>query len=592
MRLGLDQKSIGISFSLKSCLYSQENPVGITIDLVSKDCSVLERLPDPFVSEESAPLYRVLRGRFVIGNKAWRQILLVLDQDERPTNCALTNPEIELLWQETWQSVKDRSEVLGLADEADNVVLCSPLIFCKKERRYFSPLCPSCGQPLDLCTHEEKLLSKGLASFLRSHRRYLYCSRCEEEVFYVRVKGPEERKNGAVKDFAELVSAWSALLEQRHLASVFPCVECAEQKLCFQVRGLATDRLVPLSFYPFHLLIFEAYPLKAREFLRFLDSPEEMGGRTFFFGSEDPRRGFENLYLKLSFLGTVVERYLASSRLPLKLEDIRVKPGVYEHLFFPSAWAFDLTRVGLIRGPEDYPLPRPQNLAWFTLALIWFETISGMERSLMAKVLSDLLAHEIVDQEQFRTLLSSYLPELSSSDPLVKYRCEALYMGWQILLASYQSGEGHKVEEVLEPLRALLTRLQKEMWDVPQPSSAKKKEISEEDQALAKILREIKESLEKELSSTQPTAERVEVKSTFMKKGFDEEETLPFGTSRESLGEEAIPETVILKPGEGPKISSDSPLRAEKKVEKGLEEKIFLEETVILKGAPPDDKGK
>ncbi len=590
----MNQRRAEIYFSLKSCLYSPENPVGITIDLVSTDYSVLERLPDPFVSEESAPLYRVLRGHFVIGNRAWRQILLVLDQDERPANCALTNPEIELLWQETWRGVKDRSEVLGLADEAGNVVLCAPLVFCKKERRYFSPLCPGCGQPLELCTHEEKLLSKGLPSFLRSHRRYLYCPRCEgEEVFYVRVKGPEERKNGAVKDFAELVSAWSALLERRHLAPEFPCVECAEQKLCFQVRGLATDRLVPLSFYPFHLLIFEAYPMKAQEFLRFLDSPEERGEkRAFFFGPEDPRRGFENLYLKLSFLGTIVERYLASPGSPLKLEDIRVKPGVYEHLFFPSAWAFDLTRVGLIREPEDYPLPRPQNLAWFTLALIWFETLSGMERPLMAKILPDLLAREIVDPEQFRMLLSSHLPEFSSSDALVKYRCEALYLGWQILLASYQSGEAHKVEEVLEPLKALLARLQKEIWDVSKPSSVKRKEISEEDQALAKILREIKERLEKEVGSIQPVAERVEVKSTLTEESFSEEETLPFGTQREGLGEEVIPETVILKPGEGPKVFSDRSLTAEKKVEKGLEEEVFLEETVILKGAPSDDKKK
>ncbi len=588
----LERELLGGYSSLKSFLYSPENPVGISIDLVSSDSSVLERLPDPFLTEEEGELYRVLRGRLVVGGRPWKEVFLILDRDERPESLPLTNPEIEFLWQETWEGLRERPEVLGLADEEGKVRTLGPLIFCKRKREYFSPPCPDCGRPLELCLNEEKLRALGLASFGRSHKRYLFCPHCRErEVFYVKTIKPGE-DHPAVKDFKELVLSWTPLVEAHHLVSEFPCIGCPERKECYQVRGRALERLVPLAFYPFHLLIMEAYPLRAREFLQFLEEGRSggEGPEMFFFSPEDPRKDLEVLYLKLAFLGTLAERFGGKEKASFRFEDLRVKPGVYEQMFLPSAWVFDITRLGLLRGPEDYPLPRPDNLSWFSLAIIWLEALSGLERDRLGEILRDLLAREISDLEEFRGFMAPYLPQISGEDRKALYLSEALYLGWQMLWASYQPGSLGDKEEILRPLKSLLERIREELWSRETPTVVEEARPSEEDQALANILRDIRERWQKELKPGPVVSERVETRVATA--SFNEEETLPFGTPQESLEPETIPETVILKPGESPGVAPEPSSPASKEAQRDLEEGLFLEETVILKGAPPDDKGK
>jgi len=105
-----------------------------------------------------------------------------------------------------------------------------------------------------------------------------------------------------VTDFAGLIKGFGPLARERLDLSEFPCPHCSYKNDCYGAESLVTSRLIPFSFYSFHLLVFEAMSLSAADFLALL------GGSSF--------SALEDQLVKKHEIGGYVVWKLSSSMIP------------------------------------------------------------------------------------------------------------------------------------------------------------------------------------------------------------------------------------------------------------------------------------
>ncbi|MBV8881008.1 MAG: hypothetical protein JO332_13645 [Planctomycetaceae bacterium] len=256
--------------------------------LAAKDES-LETRDDPFVPlSDSSRFTRVLLGRVASGSDHTLHPVAVKIQRSlyRPaasggTKEALTNPLIEDMWRRERENLIQcaGAEVVPLVDLGEQVFRSPPVTFCKKVRSYFHPLCPRCRGPLGDCKDDALLRDHGLAEYSRSTQRYLYCAACAAKpgrrTFYTAAASTDDKPKGDadVRRRSELYRDFGAIVnglgeeERRALAPVFPCAGCAHREECYPADGaagkpiVAETRLVPVSYYEFHLLPLELMEL-------------------------------------------------------------------------------------------------------------------------------------------------------------------------------------------------------------------------------------------------------------------------------------------------------------------------------------------
>jgi hypothetical protein len=340
-------------------------------------------------------------------SKTFKPLFLLTQRDHYPIPPddlnPVTNADLDKIWFETIQFYSTDNTVFHIPCESchgGNPAQFTSLFFCKKQTKFFHPPCPECGESLDLCKDDRRLKNAGLFPYSTSLNRYLFCPSCDtagrNQTFYQFSHFSDEPV--FVKDRFELIRDFSKL---RSTASGnFPCLDCPEHSACYITGEKAASRIDFFSFYPFHMLLFDAASIKAVDFIPFLSgrSIEEsssvaradsgifepllahQGGGSFFFNDED-RFFLEVLYLKLSLLENIarsvnqrVENDMASL-IRLSAHSIWITPAP-EGAILPFFWDFKVTIIDLIsnspKTPLDFSLTGNRNLNF--MACLWFYT--------------------------------------------------------------------------------------------------------------------------------------------------------------------------------------------------------------------------
>lgn len=143
--------------SLLPYLDSGGAPLFLRLPLITEDPAALDRLPCPFkVLIDSDPLTRLYEAYFASdGGSTIVPLFLLVQRDhyrlggQHPS--PLTNRTIEDFWQESLSGHEGRMTGAGpilcrdQIDAGGRLVPFRPLLFCKRQGRFFHPPCPTCG---------------------------------------------------------------------------------------------------------------------------------------------------------------------------------------------------------------------------------------------------------------------------------------------------------------------------------------------------------------------------------------------------------------------------------------------------------------
>jgi hypothetical protein len=339
-------------------------------------------------------------------SKIFKPLFLLIQRDHYPILPDVLNPVtnagLDKIWYDTIQFYSTDKGAFNIPSQEfnkGNPTQFAPLFFCKKKTKFFHPPCPQCGEPLDLCRDDRCLKDAGLIPYTISLRRYLVCHRCvsagENQIFYQFSRFPEDIV--LVKDRFDLVKDFNKL--RTTPSGNFPCLDCPEHSACYITGEKAASRIDFFSFYPFHMVLFDAASINAVDFIPFLsgksfqDPPSplildsggaierlvaQQGGDSFFFEDED-RFFLEILYLKLCLLEKIasgvnqrVENDIASV-IGLSASSIWITP-VLQGGMLPFFWNFKISIIGLISNasttPIDFSLTGTRNLNF--MVCLWF----------------------------------------------------------------------------------------------------------------------------------------------------------------------------------------------------------------------------
>jgi hypothetical protein len=437
-----DMTDAGRSASLLPYLEKSRGTSHLNISLATQEPSLLEKTTTPFlVIDDSDPLARLMEAQFLTdaGNLLRRVFLLVQRDQYRLAEDELwpvTNLDIENAWQHAFSFFNHEGKQRRLTilssqiTEGNGLSPLAPLFFCKRRQVFFCPPCPRCGTALQQCTDDGLLFASGLQPFSRSLKRYLSCPSCES-------RGPsdfyayqlDDHDTPGLKDRWALINEFGLLLDSGKRVNGFPCRPCDSREECFRSDALASSRIVPFSFYPFHLLMIDAMSLHALEFLALLSgatceelqvglkakgelgrlnclrSTEEAGLlATPFLYDHHERFFLEVLYLKLSFLAEVAQGLPSTGF--FEHPDVRFSLNrIWVTLtgqggLLPSFWNFRAGPAGISGPPAESAAPQgsqPDTAPYF-MGLVWFYTLLVNKRQDIAQVsrgLKEFLSREV-----------------------------------------------------------------------------------------------------------------------------------------------------------------------------------------------------
>jgi len=223
----------------------------------------------PFEVDESGLMTRLMGGKMqASGLLTARPVIFLISRDTYPDIIRvarpLANPDIESLWQANFAIRRHMLSlnILSCQVDPDGVLLpFQPLFLCRHARRFFSPPCPRCGKALSLCRDDGFLVANGLKPYTTSLQRYLYCPECTQNspVFFSAEPDSGSSALGPGQLFLEL---------GKLTAGDIPCAGCDQAVDCYGSERQVLNRLAVVSFYPFHMLIFDAAALNALDFLQ------------------------------------------------------------------------------------------------------------------------------------------------------------------------------------------------------------------------------------------------------------------------------------------------------------------------------------
>ena len=484
----------------------------------------------PFiVLNDTDPVARLVAGAFVTDTEDTAKALFVLlERDDYLLRyeplLPVTNTDIEEAWQSAFSfyrsSGREERFVTFRCQCAEDGRLSrlAPLFFCNVRRRFFHPVCPRCGLPLQLCADDDRLVSAGLMVYSRSLKRYLSCgfAACEgSSEFYVHKRTYSDPPD--LRDFGDLVQAFSGLLDGGGVDADLPCSRCDDEGLCFGEGRDALSRIVPFSFYPFYMLMFESMLVNGLDFSFLLSgappdelvarlrSVEESGraraveslvksGRKRFLFEDSEKFFLEVLYLKLSFLASVISEAPDEDRL--------VRPGFAFALdriwvnfadqtdFLPSYWTFKTKPLDVfwsisksLAGTKTTSRPD-----LYYLALIWFYVLTANKRQdvpeITAAIREGMDRYRAAGKEPDAGFSSYYSQgvfspssvfwnlddnkgmRLDETDVALWERCQVL--GWSLLKAAASGGAWSK-GRFLEEVEALLRNIRNDLFGLVPP---------------------------------------------------------------------------------------------------------------------------
>ncbi len=480
-----------------------------------------------------------------------KEVFLILQKDRYslPDDSLnpLSNADLDQMWGDfpKHHDVEQDPKLVTLSGQIgqDGRLLQFRSVFCcVQTMQFWEPCCPSCGSLLEICRDDALLASRGLPEYAASLERFLHCPQCsliqdDTDHFYcVELTG---HAPGFVKDFNFLKKQFKQLLEPGHENTGLPCRNCPQAAACFG--GAEGDPpIVPLSFYPFYLLISEAPSLPAEDFFAFVSGasaadiaarhtasgdlagaasvvsrgPNLRAGEGFFFsGTAD--RFLEVLYLKGIFLQALLDDlWTQKTDSELKFEalqpDLRTfwvrLPEMSPML--PFFWNFQVDRIV---AEQVFALPGRGLQAFFQqgcqrLGLIWFCALLHNEQYTVKEISKRLQAvidrsADALKQEDFEDILAEeplFAPEnifwkAAPCDlPLDSENLwrESLILGLRLLVIDAEALED--VESIQEQLQTLLVDLKRALFDQKQPRQASLPDIDPDvNEAVQDILKRI-----------------------------------------------------------------------------------------------------
>jgi len=631
-----------------------DSGTGFRLDFLNRAATPDDGATNPYpfqILDDSDPVARLIQADLCAGSGEIIKRLFVLIQKDvyslpRDPVSAIANRDVDEAWQKAASFYRTQpgggaATLAGPVDESGRIEPFEPLLFCKLKRVFFPPVCPRCGNTLELCMDDKRLKDAGLALFSGSLTRYLSCDAegCggqSDFYAYERLPGDSPR----VKDRRDLVREYSAMPEGAAGMSGLPCGGCDERQECFSAGSLrALERIAPFSFYPFHMLAFDAMTVdvlhysallsgagKEQTALRLraeqaygqaerLENDEGFKGTGFLFAD---RPGFfaEVLYLKLSLLSEIIrvvpgEGFPPEPGFRISPERIWVKVSEQNSLL-PSLWTFTVRPLDIFRsfsGSRKASKLISRSDPYF-LAVIWFSvltanegrSVSDISREIRESIISDALSSDFPsDQSGGNKPPFGVFPPSDifwnqsgagtaiSRPSYLEFWKRAMDLGKTLMAAAVDDDRAWSREEFLKSVDALRDEIRKELF-APAPAAVEHPEAAPvDDGTVREVLDDIiagwRLKAEQEQAAQVPPAKATPPPAESIDEEEESLETIIIGpshtqtvsASQASPAGDDLAETVIIssKKPPEPAIAAEPPL-PEEPAEEALEETLII----------------
>jgi hypothetical protein len=424
-----------------------------------------------------------------------------------------------------------------------------------------------------------------------------------------------------LKNRWDLIKAFGSLLERAEQRDHFPCLKCPDNQGCYGTDDLVASRIVPFSFYPFYMFIFEAMSLNAPDFLSLVSGApfEELEARLRakgelgrmaclnevqqdrlinapFLFNKDARYFVEVLYLKLSFLGELIRVVFSSDQdtcrhpdLRLSLDRIWVSLPEHDGLL-PFFWDFNVTVMDIMRNSHEAPsFPKaPPAYGFYFLGLVWFYVLLVNRKQDIAQVYHSL--GEVIDkpgsasQVSFKEIIEegsieTFLPENIFWGPEGKTVPEnrdalwerALSLGWSLLRVTLRYDSEWSKEEFRQQLEALREEVKENLFQ--EKPGYEQYAYPSEPKGIYSILRTI---MDKWRSRIEAEKEKELAETVVLSPGGGAKKVAAPAVKEEEAAKEELTETVVIS------CKTFEERAAPARVRGVEEEEAALAETVVL----------
>lgn len=372
--MGSKRADMKKTLSLLPYMESGSNGILLDIHVLQQDNPQGYSHSFPFQSAGiEKPFTRLIKGGLKCdgSNQIFHPVFMLVQKDTYFSDgepfSPQTNTTLDQAWLDTIQFFsQDRGTFTIPSPPGHQPAQLKPIFYCKFKNRFFHPPCPDCGRELVLCKNDRILKKACLDSFHTSLNRYLFCPECYESNsthFFYTYAGQADDPAGVLDRYG-LIKRFNKI--KTAIPNGFPCVDCPEHNVCYFTGEKALSRIEFLSFYPFHMLVFNACRINGRQFLRILSntpgtagiesnalpfSPDtlELSGHdpSKYLFKGDPRFWLEILFLKYAFLKKVL------TSIEKRLND-NIKPIF--NLNIDSIWINTKSDAGMMPFFWDYEL--------------------------------------------------------------------------------------------------------------------------------------------------------------------------------------------------------------------------------------------
>jgi len=451
--------------SLIHYLESNDAEFHLRLSLNTLNSSAANETHSPFsVIDESDPLASIFEASVVsdAGSRI-KSVFLLIQKDEyhlpKDEVWPANNRDVDRAWQSLFSFLttsREHDSIVILKDQVGHngeILPWQSLFYCAHRQIFFHPPCPKCGFALQICHDDDLLSGMDLQPYSTSLKRYLFCPNCLDalgESDFCK-HSLDDSDPETAKDQKDLIRGFGQLARIGTEHASIPCIGCAHFQECYETQHLSTTRIVPISFYPFYMMVLDAPSIHVLDFLPLLSGADVNGlaarleaagqrGRLKFLRSFEQGNShkhlflfdkhdqffLEVLYLKLSLLGELaqivfsgLDRF-AYPDLSLSMDKIWVTTAEQSDIL-PVLWNFRLNMMG-IGGDSAQPFFPHKSLPSYALSFLgssWFYVLLANSRQDFSKIHAEIagVVENLTLEDDFSPELASRIRDLAISSP-------------------------------------------------------------------------------------------------------------------------------------------------------------------------------